>query len=173
MLTTLELLAALKTRLSALTVGSTSEPLFERIEYYSEPDLLRALQEIRVFKKRVCILIPAGDTFETETAGNSSTLAIKIEREVVILLGDRDVTKPQEASTGGDGNPGVVAMKDQVFDALVNHDLSLGQYNLFLRPTDSQPLTIADETEAPGRRAWQMSWIAHAGTEHFNQQTET
>lgn len=168
MISTLDLLAALKARLSALTLES-GDRLFERVEFFAEADLLGALQELRLFKKRICLVVPAGDAFQTEPT--STHLQVGIVREVVVLLGDRDVARPQEASTGGPGNPGVVAMKDQVFEALINHRLGFERRFLRLSCTESQPLTITDATDQPGRRAWQMTWTAHAGTELFAPQT--
>lgn len=157
---TLTILAKLKTRLVALE-SEPGTPLFDKVEYYSSTDLLRALAELRVFKNRVCFIVPGDDDFLNEVSGRS--LNTVVERHVFLLLADRDYGRRQSAATGDDSTTGVVAMKDRVANELTGKNLDTRQ--VLVRPVNGTPLLIQGpkREEAAGREAWNLELVVECG----------
>jgi hypothetical protein len=157
---TLTILEKLKTRLAALEL-EPGTPLFDKVEYYSSTDLLRALAELRVFKNRVCFIVPGDDDFFNEVSGRS--LNTVVERHVFLLLADRDYGRRQSAATGDENTPGVVAMKDRVVSELTGRNLDLRQ--VLVKPVNGTPLLIQGpkREEAAGREAWNLELVVECG----------
>ncbi len=157
---TLTILAKLKTRLAALEL-TAGTPLFDKVEYYSSTDLLRALAELRVFKNRVCFIVPGDDDFLNEVSGRS--MSTVVERHVFLLLADRDYGRRQSAATGDDNTTGVVAMKDRVANELTGKNLDSRQ--VLVRPVNGTPLLIQGpkREEAAGREAWNLELVVECG----------
>lgn len=157
---TLTILAKLKTRLAALELEAGT-PLFDKVEYYSSTDLLKALQELRVFKNRVCFIVPGDDDFVNEVSGRS--LNTVVERHVFLLLADRDYGRRQAAATGDENTPGVVAMKDRVVSELTGRNLD--SRHVLVKPVNGTPLLIQGpkREEATGREAWNLELVVECG----------
>ncbi|MCD6050545.1 MAG: hypothetical protein K0Q55_1948 [Verrucomicrobia bacterium] len=157
---TLTVLAKLKTRLVALEI-EPGTPLFDKVEYYSSTDLLKALQELRVFKNRVCLIVPGDDDFFNEVSGRSLTTVV--ERHVFLLLADRDYGRRQAAATGDENTPGVIAMKDHVVADLTGKNLDSRM--VLVKPVNGTPLLIQGpkREEAAGREAWNLELAVECG----------
>ncbi len=157
---TLTVLAKLKTRLAALEL-TAGTPLFDKVEYYSSTDLLKALQELRVFKNRVCLIVPGDDDFMNEVSGR--TLNTVVERHVFLLLADRDYGRRQAAATGDENTQGVIAMKDKVVSDLTGKNLDSRQ--VLVKPVNGTPLLIQGpkREEAAGREAWNLELVVECG----------
>ncbi|HEY1170234.1 MAG TPA: hypothetical protein VGH19_02585 [Verrucomicrobiae bacterium] len=157
---TLAVLAKLKTRLAALELEAGT-PLFDKVEYYSSTDLLKALQELRLFKNRVCLIVPGDDDFVNDVSGRS--LNTVLERHVFLLLADRDYGRRQSAATGDENTPGVIAMKDRVVSELTGKNLDSRQ--VLVKPVNGTPLLIQGpkREEAAGREAWNIELVVECG----------
>lgn len=168
-ISTLAIMQAMKTFLAALPLvdGAPDVKLFDKVEFYSMPNLVKGLEELRLFKKRICLIIPSGDDFENELQGGD--LHCEATYDFELLIADRNYGKRQDAATGDDvgpnTNPGVVAMKDIVVEKLFGQSLGFLPRRLNLRPVGGQALllTAKERDDASGREAWQMTWSADAG----------
>ncbi len=154
MTSTLDILNALKTKLTALQITS-GVAAFDRVEFFSQPNLIVALQELRIFKKRVCLIVPDGDQYEHEHAGR--VLVSKTVKRVILLLADQGYGKRQSAETGDSDTYGVIALDKAVIDLLIGQNLGFGP-SVLVRPTFSQPVLIEGETrdQLSGREAWHI-----------------
>jgi len=158
---TYSLLTALKTELISAE-WSAGGLLFDVVEHYSEPDLLAAYEQLFIFKRRVCLILPGADQFQSDTQGR--VLTFGLDREFSLLIADRDHAKPQKAHLGDDETSGVCAIKDRLVDLLTGKHLGLYPDVVRLLPTRSNPFTISDgDAAAGGRRCWQLDWLAVMG----------
>lgn len=158
---TLSILDALKAHLTALEI-SAGVAAFQAVEYYSQPRLIQALQDLRVHKNRVCLIVPDDEVFENELSGR--ILITRRTKQVIILLADRQVGRRQDASTGNDsGTYGVETLGFCAMDELTG--LSLGLAGCRIRPTSAGPVTIegTDREKATGREAWRIELDIEAG----------
>ena len=159
---TLDLLSALKIRLAALEL-SPGVKAFEQVEYYSQPRLIQALQDLRLFKNRVCLIVPDDDVYEHSLEGR--VLDTHCLRSVILLFADRDVGRRQDASTGDpSGTPGVIKLNQLVVDDLLGHSLGFDEGRV--RPDVGGPILIEgkDREHSTGREAWHLDLTIEAGT---------
>lgn len=157
---TLSILAALKHRMEFLELED-GRRAFEVVAYYSAPDLIRALQELRIHKNRVCLIIPDSDEYENEVSGR--VLFTRCFRRVLILLADRDFGRRQDAATGDGTNPGVILLDNLVISDLLGQ--TLGFDGVRVEPVFAQPVLITgkERDETTGREAWQIELMIEAG----------
>lgn len=154
MITTSQLLPPLKALLEGMTWNE--EPLFQKVEYFTHTNLPRALNELRIFKHRVALIIPDMDDYRPRRSGR--TLYMEPIRKIYLVFADRDYGRRQDAATGDADTPGVIAMKDQVEDLVAGHDLGLR--GVVVMPRDGETMTIQsdeDRAQLTGREAWLMN----------------
>ena len=158
---TLTILAALQTQISALKLADGTTPAFAKVVYYDKPDLLRALQELRVFDNRLCLIVPDGDRYENTTDGR--VINGIVHRSIILLLADRQPAVRQAASTGDAQTPGVIALNEIVVGALYGSDLGLASVRVL--PEHATPVQISDANrrDLPGREAWSLDLTVTAG----------
>lgn len=161
---TLELLAKVKTRLAALN-SAPATLLFEKVEFYAHSDLVAALEDLRIFKQRVCLIVPSADSYESQNSGTE--IQTEADREFVLLFADRDYGRRQDASSGDAQRVGVIGMKDIIEGDLLGANLDYNPRLLRLRPVAGEPvlLTSAEKDRVSGREAWAQTWRYCAGRE--------
>lgn len=157
---TLTILGALKERLAALE-ASAGQPAFERVEIHGSPLLSRATRELHLFKQRLCLLVPEGDSYRNESAGR--VLVTRCTRRVLVVCADRDLASPQAAMTGDADTPGVLRLSELVVAELTGH--SLGLPGCRVTPLRGRPLipSEAERQDAPGREAWLLELAVESG----------
>lgn len=165
---TLDLLAALKTRLEAIQLPNTFSAvtgypkLFETVVIWAVQDLVKALQGSFTYDDRVCIIVPGGDTHDHARKG--AVLSVHRDTEVHLLFADRNYGKENLALVGEAGEtPGVLFIKDLVIDQLTGE--KLGFQNIALSPTSGDPMTLSNKEQenASGRDCWAQSFTTNAG----------
>lgn len=158
-LKTTALFALVKGLLTALETES-EEPLFERIEFYDSQKMAEALRALTIFKTRVGILVPAGDTYSN--ALNGQVLTSSRTTQFHLLIGDRDYSTKPGAFFGTDKNVGVLDMKDIVVEALTGAKVGPG---MVLAPIGGGALTLPDKQakDSPGRETWVQSFEVLTG----------
>jgi hypothetical protein len=162
-LKTLDLLAAIKTRLAALTAPDGS-PLFVQVEFFDTHQLRDAINRLAVAEGRLCFIVPSGETYTTDKRGGVVLFAQRIA-EFDLLICDRDwADQGQAAVFGSAENLGVLAMKETVLDALIGNDLGLPAY-VCLVPTqgDFIQVSLDQAKDSPGRECWVQSFSTLAG----------
>lgn len=160
---TLTLMGQVKTLLTALQL-SPGVALFDKVEVYSTPDLVKARRELLLFDNRLCLIIPSGNDYENKFAGKE--VQTEVKREFVLLLTDRDFSKRKNAALGsGSDTPGVVKMNDLVEAALLGQNLGQSPVMLRMHPLNSEAFQLVGESEeqSTGRAAWQMTWQCSGG----------
>jgi hypothetical protein len=159
---TVTLMAALKTLIAALE-SAPGVKMFERVDYFATPNLVEALQQLKIAKSRICLIVPSANNYDTKIAGRE--VQTETIREFILLLADRDFGKRQNALTGGTNSPGVVAMNDLLEDRLLGQNLNQAPIPIKLRPSTSEVFQLLgnDEDQTTGRIAWQMTWQCSAG----------
>ncbi len=156
---TLDLLAAVKAAIEAIEVSPGVE-LFETVEFFSEPDLLKALDQLRLAKSSICLIVPDSDRYETTKAGRENRT--EVFRQFFLLMTDRHFGRAQSGSTGDGSHQGVVAKKDRVEDQLCGVNLNFVPRLIRAHPVSGQSFQIALDQSA-GRKAWQMTWELSGG----------
>jgi hypothetical protein len=161
-ISTLELLGRVKARLVAME-ASAGVPLFDKVEFYAQPNIVKALEELRLFKQKICLIVPSGDDYESEFAGVD--VRSEVTREFVLLFSDRDYGKRQDASTGDEKRVGVIAMKDAIEENLLGQNLDYNPRMIRLRPMTGEAVLLSDKDKdrLTGREAWSMTWQASGG----------
>lgn len=159
---TLELLAKVKTRLAALT-SAPGVLLFDKVEFYAHINIVSALEDLRIFKQRVCLIVPSGDSYESENAGTD--LRTVAYRDFVLLFADRDYGRRQDASSGDAQRVGVVGITNIIESDLLGANLDYAPRLIHLHPVEGSPvlLTSQDKDRLNGREAWTMTWRYCAG----------
>lgn len=162
------LLPALKERLAALQWRRDGQPdqnLFETVEFCSHTDLVRALEQLHLNKNRVALIVPQDDDYlpanVEEVQGRA--LELRVERQVFILMSDRDMGRRQDASTGDESKPGVLLMNELVVNDLMGS--TLGIRGVRAKPRHGGPFTLQDKArkEQPGREAWNLELLIESG----------
>jgi len=163
---TIPIMTALKARMSALkwtppVDGAIEEPLFDRVEFYNTPDILQGFAELRIFKKRICLIIPSNDNYENERSGPS--LITRLERTIILLISDRDFGNRQHASTGDKNNPSVLEMNRLVINDVIGKNL--GFLGCLVQPKSAGEVTITGQArdDSAGRLAWSIELGVLAG----------
>lgn len=165
LLTTLALCGALKTKLESIDHPTLAgQKLFEVVNFHEDKNLAEALQQLIIVKKRVCLIVPAGDHYVNAKEGRSMR-SVRIT-SVDLVMADLAYTKGgQDAAFGGANNVGVIAMKDIVVSVLAAAPQLTGLRWCALYPTDGAFLTLSESEEAktPGRQAFAMNYETPSG----------
>ncbi len=156
---TLDLLNAIQTAIAALE-SSPGVAVFEKVAFYSEPDLVKAIEELRLVKSSLCLIVPDADRYEMTKAGRE--MRTEVLREVVVLMADRHFGNPQAGATGDATHLGVVAKKDILEDKLTGLNLGFQPRLIRLHPVSGQSFQIALD-KGGGRKAWQMTFEVSGG----------
>lgn len=164
-LKTLDILSALKGELAAIPFpgGLPEQKLFERVEFHENKRLREALTDMFILKQRVCIVVPAGDSYENTREGRGIRSALT--QSFDLLIADRAWTRGgHEAVFGGAGNLGVLRMKDVVRDWFLGRP-QLGLAFVCLTPEEGAHIEIADSDvkDSPGRECFVMHYSTPAG----------
>jgi hypothetical protein len=162
LITTLGILNAIKAVVVALPISADvpAVKMFETVQFFTEPDLVAALAQLRIVQNRVCLIIPSADRYEPTRAGRE--IRIEALREVTFLFADRHFGQPNLGSIGDDQRPGVLTMKDTLEEMLIGNNLGLKPRLLRMHPLHGEALNIALE-QSQQRKAWLMSWEVSAG----------
>lgn len=154
------LMTALKSKLEGLEI-SAGVPAFESVTPYKEANLIKALQDLRVYRSRVCLIIPAGSDYQSQILGR--VMVTQCLRSVILLISDRDFAQPNAAALGDANTRGVLALSEVVIDQLTGN--SLGLDGVRIRPIGEDPVVITEKErpQAPGRADWQIELEISAG----------
>lgn len=162
---TLDILARWKAELEAIPLpgGAPNAKLFERVDYHENKKLREALADLIIVKQRVCIIVPAGESYENTKEGR--TVSSKQTQAFDLLIADRSYTKGgHEAVFGGAGNLGVLRMKDEVRDWFLTRP-QLGLAFVCLTPEEAAHIEIADSDakDSPGRECYVFHYTTPSG----------
>jgi hypothetical protein len=153
------------------TPSTPAVNLFDDVQFYSQPNLLLAMQELKTFKNRICLIVPTFDEYQYQMSGAS--VEVHVEREFIFLFCDKDVGFRQKASTGDPNDPahpGVLALAEYLENNLICQNFNFLPVLLRLRPVNGEAFIMQDKTRADlaGRLGWKMLWRAGAADQVFS-----
>jgi len=147
--TTVEIVTALTAGLTA--VQWSGEAAFQSVRRFDSDDLERAFRELLLYQQRIALVIPLGETFESEARG--AQLLIRRVRPFGLLLSDRVLGKREESVFGGATTPGAYGLLEAALPAVVGQIID-NPNGVRSDPTSAQPLTLVDaEHQLPARAA--------------------
>lgn len=179
---TLALLSAVNTAVSAaryhqaspadpavLSDDSSDPKLFEKVAFYPDRNLARALTDLRVMKNRVCLIVPQGDTYENERKGQIA----RSDRttEFMLIMADRDFSIDAGQLGSTPRSPGILNLKDLAVDLLVKKSFVVESQVVYFAPSAGAVVQLdwkedrAPAADMKGRECWHQLFIANAGTE--------
>lgn len=155
---TLEIFTAIRDAVAAIPLDAAGDPegekLFEAVALAANRDLPGQFQELLVFKKRACLIVPvAVRRTVPDESGALSVLGRKFA-ELAIIYSDQAFFKPTQTVTfGGDNNLGLFGLDERIEEALVGREVSPFGGLVF---ADSQPVLFTEREAAQlaGRQAW-------------------
>lgn len=129
--------------------------LFQTVESYQRADLREALLKLVAVRDRVCVLVPAGITYESRGEGPSLIVGKSIE--VLVMVADRDLADRRAAALGSDDITGAMAMAEKIAEELMGHDL--GTRGVWVEPGEGEPILISsdDQKAMGGREGWSQT----------------
>jgi hypothetical protein len=142
-----DILGGLKTRLESLTMGTPAVPTFEQVSVYQAAQLVRALQDLRGLRGRVCLIVPDGDAYTHTVLGR--VMVSQCTRRVLLLLTDRHI------GTLSADQVDVLEIDQSVIASLTGDDLDLT--GVRIEPVSSEPISLTDEERA--NLPWREGWI--------------
>lgn len=167
---TLEILNALKTAITALQLpatyaGAPGYPAaFQKVEIYREVNPVQALEDMRVYSDRACFIIPGGDAHENVRDGR--VIQSHRDTQVEFLIADRNYGRKNKALVGDEVRPGLIVLKDLLIEKLTGQ--SLGLRGIFLTPESNDPFHYRSaqkgQEEMPGRDCWILTFTTTAGS---------
>ncbi len=168
---TLTVLDALKAKIEALQwvpAAGAAEAAFQKVALFDMSDLETALQELLIFDGRVCVIVLVSEQFENG-AGGGLKLIMRQLRHVSLLIADRDYGNRQNALTGSETSPGVLALKDLVLSGQVLGLLTSGapavSLGITVTPTQGAFVRLVDQTREnlAGRLCWEQDLELRGG----------
>src|ERR1051326_8111837 len=140
--------------------------LFDRVAFYSNRNLARALEDLRITQSRVCLIVPIGDHY----AGGKSGDIGQSERftEFMLVMSERDFSI--NAGLGvTNQSPGILNIKDLAVNLLTRKSFSVEGLIVRVSPDagaivqmewkeDRQPAA-----DTSGRECWNQIFRANAG----------
>ena len=164
---TLDVLNGVKAAIAALQLAAAYSSVadypkaFTEVQIYRNADLLKALEDMRVYDDRACFIVPGGDDFDNAMDGR--VLSAKRSSDVILLIADRNYARENLALIGDETGPGVIVLTDLVLEMLTG--ITLGLPGVCLTPMSGEPLhlTSKQQEDAPGRDCWALTFNTTAG----------
>jgi hypothetical protein len=165
---TLSLLTALRTAITAIALPSSFSAVpdypkaFTTVEIWGVVDLVKAIEEMRIFDDRFCLIVASNDHFDSAMKG--SVLTSEQRTEIELLFADRNYGRENLALVGEqDVSPGVLVLKDLLLSNLAG--ANLGFNNVALAPTSGGPFTMSGKQQdaLAFRECWNLSFTTSAG----------
>ena len=165
---TLSILTALRTAILALQLPSSFADVpdypkaFTTVEIWGVVDLVRAIEDMKIFDDRFCLIIASNENYDDETKGRVVTTQRDIEVE--LLFADRNYGSENLALVGEAGvSPGVLVLKDLLVEKLTGANLGLP--NVALIPASGGPFTLSGKVQdaLAFRETWNQTFKTSAG----------
>lgn len=164
---TLDVLNGVKAAIVALELAAAYSAVadypkaFTEVQIYRNADLLKALEDMRVYDDRACFIVPGGDDFDNAIDGR--VLTAKRSSDVILLIADRNYGRENLALVGDESAPGVIVLTDLVLEKLTG--ATLGLSGVCLTPMSGEPLHITkkEQEDALGRDGWALTFNTTAG----------
>lgn len=154
----------------AVLSETPSDPkLFDKISFYPESNLGRALMDLRVMASRIALIVPQGDTYENQRQGQVATAARNSEFMVIIADRDFSIDAAQMQSTRS--SPGILNLKDLTVQLLTRKSFVIESRIVWFAPREGAVVQIdwkddnerAPKADMKGRESWHQLFIANAG----------
>lgn len=144
-------------------------PFFEKVSFYPESNLGRALLDLRAPQNRICLIIPQGDTYETGKRGEIAQAVRTTEFMLIIATRDLSIDASQLRPTRQ--SPGILNLKDLAVELLTKESFVIEDRVIWFAPSAGAVVQIdwKDDSDRPlkadmrGRESWHQLFTANAG----------
>lgn len=141
----------IKTRIAALMFAAGVLPwsgtaVFERVELFDSERLEDAFRYLTIAEKRVCVVVPLVEEFETVINAQQRKILVQRRLPVIVLCSDRLMGDRKGAlygTTGAAATPGAYALADLVLPA-VTGQLLANPGAVVSVPKTLSPITVKD-----------------------------
>ncbi len=149
----------------ALLSSKPADPkLFEQVQFHANKNFAQALQDMRVIRDRLALIVPLGDDYDTSFPG--SVMKSARTTEFMIMIADKDMSDSGQLSPSRN-TPGILAMKDLTVHLLTKDPFAIGPRAVVIEPVAGAIVALEwkDEKNAPtvGRECWNQGFRAQAG----------
>lgn len=152
---------------AVLSENPSDPKIFDKIAFYPERDLGRALADLRIMENRVALIVPQGDTYENERRGQVATSARTTE--LMIIIADRDFSIDAKQLKATSQSPGILNLKDLTVQLLTRKSFVVEGIVVWIAPSAGALVQMDwKEDKAPaadlkGRESWHQLFVANAG----------
>jgi hypothetical protein len=154
---------------AVLSENPSSPKLFEKIAFYPDRNIARALADLRLSQDRIALIVPQGDTYETERKGEIASS--DRTTEFMIIMADRDLSIDAKQMTPSTRTPGILNIKDLTVQLLVSKSFVVEKQVIYFAPSAGAliPIGWQEDNKAPtadmkGRECWHQLFLAKAGS---------
>lgn len=154
---------------AVLSTNPSDHKLFEKVAFYPERNLARALTDLRISADRVALIVPQGDTYETATPGETARAARTTE--FMIIMADRDLSIDAKQMGSSSRTPGILNIKDLAVQLLVQKSFVIEKHVVWFAPSAGAIVQMnwLEDNKAPaadtkGRESWHQLFTANAGS---------
>src|SRR2546423_925108 len=91
---------------AVLSDDPSSPKLFEKIAFYPDRNIARALADLRLSQDRIALIVPQGDTYENERKGNIAYS--DRTTEFLVIMADRDLSIDAKQMGSSARTPGIL-----------------------------------------------------------------
>jgi hypothetical protein len=154
---------------AVLSTDPSDPKLFDKVAFYPDRNIARALSDLRISADRVALIVPQGDTYETATPGETAHAARTTE--FMVIMADRDLSIDSKQMTPSARTPGILNIKDLAVQLLVQKSFSIESHVIYFAPSAGAIVQLGwqEDNKAPvadmrGRECWHQLFLANAGS---------
>lgn len=153
---------------AVLSTDPSDPKLFDKVAFYPDRNLAKALADLRISADRVALIVPQGDTYETAKPGQIAHAARTTE--FMIILADRDFSIDSKQMQASANTPGILNIKDLTVQLLVQKSFVIEKQVIYFAPNAGAIVQLGwqEDGKVPvadmrGRECWHQLFLANAG----------
>jgi hypothetical protein len=153
---------------AVLSTNPADPKLFDKVAFYPERNIARAFADLRIVGDRVALIIPQGDTYETERQGQIASA--DRTTEFMIIMADKDLSIDAKQMAPSARTPGILNLKDLTVQLLIEKSFVIEKQIVYFAPSAGAliPIGWQEDNKAPaadmkGRECWHQLFLANAG----------
>jgi hypothetical protein len=154
---------------AVLSTNPSDPKLFEKIAFYPDRNLARALGDLRIVADRVALIVPQGDIYKTQEKGQVASS--DRTTEFMIIMADRDISIDAKQMGSTRTSPGILNLKDLVVQLLVQWSFVIEKRVVWFAPSAGaivqlswQEYNTGPAADTKGRESWHQLFLAEAGS---------
>ncbi len=153
---------------AVLSTNPSDPKLFDKVAFYPDRNVARALADLRISESRVALIVPQCDTYAAERKGNIAHA--DRTTEFMVIMADRDLSIDAKQMTPSTQTPGILNIKDLAVQLLVQKSFIVEKRVIYFAPSAGAIVQLGweQDTKVPvadmrGRECWHQLFTANAG----------